>query len=488
MCTVYYGIGLAFGGLIVVAGVSNPKCIYVGSSEFGTFGSRFYDAFFLSWTTLGTVGYGAVYPALSNQNNDNVHCAFITAITSFETLVGILYAGFCGAMLFAKVLRVQLHAQVMFSDPLVIRYGCGVEDDDDRHTQPEHHSRDEGGHRNPNGEGGQEKKQIPLPVLEFRIVNRNSDQPGGEIIDARLNVVANVDAQDAEPSTRDALDPEKRWKRAALSVMQSLRRSTSIRLSSHPTDDIPDESSEHVAVSSAASLDQPRHSLSDSEYKRQASFDSTEQSRSTDLSRFVDPYSSLHGGSLGWDDDEDKQHRWRFHMPKLFHRDTSYYGHDPLRHSVFRHHVALDEDPETRLVTKRIFSKMHLEASDHPFFKRVWLVRHVLNEHSPIVKPRVRRLIRRNHGHWPEELNSHHAVRESLSFNQIVVSFHGVCNISAAKVFAQKIYDHVDLSVGYQFVSVIFRNPDGGLQVDTDLINDVVEQNGGGGEQLLLDI
>jgi hypothetical protein len=38
-------------------------------------------------------------------------------------------------------------------------------------------------------------------------------------------------------------------------------------------------------------------------------------------------------------------------------------------------------------VSKRTFSKMTIESSDHPFFKRVWLVRHVLNETSPFLTP-----------------------------------------------------------------------------------------------------
>jgi hypothetical protein len=151
-------------------------------------------------------------------------------------------------------------------------------------------------------------------------------------------------------------------------------------------------------------------------------------------------------------------------------------------------HKAVDEDPTSNLVTKRIFSKMHLEASEHPFFKRVWLARHVLDEHSPLLKPKVRRHIGRNGGFWPERLNSYEGVRESLKFNQIVVSLKGVSNISAAHVFAQKIYDHVDLSVGYRFQNLFFRNLDGHIQVDKDLINDVIEQKGGGGEPLMVDV
>lgn len=124
------------------------------------------------------------------------------------------------------------------------------------------------------------------------------------------------------------------------------------------------------------------------------------------------------------------------------------------------------EDPTSRLVTKHIFSKMSVEAGDHPFFKRVWLARHVLDEHSPIVKPRVRRLIRKNGGFWPTKLNKHEAVRNSLKFNQILVSLNGVSNVSASDVYAQKIYDFVDINIGYQFVNILYREADGTLGVD----------------------
>jgi hypothetical protein len=63
----------------------------------------------------------------------------------------------------------------------------------------------------------------------------------------------------------------------------------------------------------------------------------------------------------------------------------------------------------------------------------------------------------------------------------------GVSNVSASDVYAQKIYDFVDINVGYQFVNILYRDTDGSLGVDTDLINDVREQNGGGGEPLIVE-
>lgn len=47
--------------------------------------------------------------------------------------------------------------------------------------------------------------------------------------------------------------------------------------------------------------------------------------------------------------------------------------------------------------------------------------------------------------------------------------------------------DWVDVNIGFQFVNILYREGDGSLGVDIDLLNDVREQDGGGGEPLLGD-
>jgi hypothetical protein len=388
MCMIFFVWVMIFAGFIIGAGRMDPECVRVGGKPFASATSQFADAFALSWTTFSTVGYGSTYPALGHENDNPTNCLFITVICSLESFLGVLYSGFCGAILFGKVLRIQSHAQVIFSDPIVIRYGSGVQqgededDDDDEDDDP---------------------KKLCCPVLEFRVINRLFGDVGGEIMDATLNVVANVDANDADPSLRDKLDSDR------------VRQGSSTFDSIETTSDSGRLSNDGGGILSA--------------------------SRKGILSSII----------------------------------------------ARRDHHAVDEDPSARLVNKRIFSKMLIEASDHPFFKRVWLGRHVLDETSPILKPKVRRAIRRNGGFWPGRLNSHEAVRDSLQFNQILVSLNGVSNVSASDVYAQKIYDFVDINVGYQFVNILYKDTDGTLKVDTDLINDVREQHGGGGEPLILE-
>jgi hypothetical protein len=76
------------------------------------------------------------------------------------------------AILFGKVLRIESQAQVIFSDPIVIRFGSGVTDDDGRAA-----------------DASDNEKKIPCPVLEFRIVNRLFNEVGGEIMDGKNTIL-----------------------------------------------------------------------------------------------------------------------------------------------------------------------------------------------------------------------------------------------------------------------------------------------------------
>eukprot|EP00538_Stauroneis_constricta_P011300 CAMPEP_0119573038 /NCGR_PEP_ID=MMETSP1352-20130426/44925_1 /TAXON_ID=265584 /ORGANISM="Stauroneis constricta, Strain CCMP1120" /LENGTH=619 /DNA_ID=CAMNT_0007622725 /DNA_START=42 /DNA_END=1898 /DNA_ORIENTATION=+ len=410
MCSIFFLLVTIFAGIIIAAGRMDNECVRIGGEEFGHTGAEMADAFGLSWTTFSTVGYGSSYPSLSHENKSPSNCLFITVICSLESFLGVLYSGFCGAILFGKVLRIQSHAQVMFSDPIVIRFGSGV-------ILPDAAS-DSGSDCEDNGDDTDDdtlsadsslSKKIPCPVLEFRVVNRLFAEVGGEIMDATLNVVANVDANDADPRIRDALDPLHRI---------------------------------HLGSKTGSST-------SSSAYESHSEY--TDSNRSWLSGDGLTPQQLISKlGPLG------------AMLPQK------------------RDHQAIIEDPSARLVSKRIFSKMQMliETGDHPFFKRVWLARHVLNETSPVLKPKIRRMIRRNGGYWPNHLKTHEHVRDCLQFNQILVSLNGVSNVSASDVYAQKIYDFVDINVGYQFVNILYRDADGSLKVDTDLINDVKEQNG----------
>jgi len=78
-------------------------------------------------------------------------------------------------------------------------------------------------------------------------------------------------------------------------------------------------------------------------------------------------------------------------------------------------------------------------------------------------------------------MNNYESIRKNLRFVDIIVSFTGTANVSGATVFGQHVYDYVDANIGYTFANVLVTEY-GKMVVDTDLLNDVMEQNGGGAE------
>ena len=143
-----------------------------------------------------------------------------------------------------------------------------------------------------------------------------------------------------------------------------------------------------------------------------------------------------------------------------------------------------NEENDPSQADKKAFAKLYIESQDHPFFKRVWMAKHVLDEDSPLLCNDAKDLIRLNGGYWPLELNNAKAVRACVNFDQILVSLSGTSNADANTVYAQKIYGYSDLVVGYRFCNILFRNLDGSLGVDQNLLNDVQEQVGGGAENI----
>ena len=112
--------------------------------------------------------------------------------------MGVLYAGFCTAVLFGKVIRSQSQAQIFFSDPMVVRFGVqelnplnNVYTENNNESQGRMDSDVEVGDTTttalPSIEESKVKPMrdvdtnIPCPSLEFRLVNRLHDIDEGEI-------------------------------------------------------------------------------------------------------------------------------------------------------------------------------------------------------------------------------------------------------------------------------------------------------------------
>ena len=417
----FYLLTLGFAAIILWYGLHHSNCIHVNGKDFGETGANFMDAYALSWTTFSTVGYGLVYPSTSATSDSVSHCGMIMVLMTLEAFVGVLFASFMGAIMFAKVARAGSFAQITFSDPILIKYGSGVivpgnesdssSSDDEEGTSKIVHNKGDNNtsvdESTATSASASEFKpsKLPCPMLEFRVLNRLHSQRRGEIIDASMNIVASIDEASASMSLRNNVRGARRNKRKK---KKGGRRGG--------------------------------------------------------------------GGRRG----VSNQH---FHIPR---RAKSIQN---MKKRVDRiittgRNQRVDEDPSGKLIPKRIFAKLETESQEHPFFKRLWMVRHILDQHSPLLKQDAKELIRMNGGHWPEELNSAEGVRASIHFDQILVSFTGTSNVDANSVYSQKIYDYIDLVIGYRFCNILFRERDGTVGVDENLLNDVVEQQGGGGEDL----
>lgn len=467
-----------------------------------TFTKSFYRRNFLQ-------GYGLAYPATSYNHKDINECMLISMVTAFEAFVGVLYSSLCAALMFAKISRVQSFAQVTFSDPIVIRYGTGIVADDDDDDDDRDDNDDDGGNA---GNTNPTDIRIPCPVLEFRVFNRLDSTNGGEIIDATLNMVASIDASQADSSLQNRNARRKRGKKKRGPVKKTHHspvHSLSLPLPSQNERVIsdlsdpslsgnPDNPSELSGRGPAPAL--TRQSQIQQQYARNGPFQSTQSIRlksgTIQPGQLKPGYSNRfgHGGHFvgrhyghGGRWPGRLSHGLSGRPLRQASQESNSVLFDNLHHVSMRNKSfqAFEEDPSGKLMPKKILSKLDVETPDHPFFRRIWLVRHILDSNSLLLKPHVRLMLERNNGYWPKQLNNYESIRASIEFDQILVSLSGTSNADANSVYAQHVYNMVDVNVGYRFVNALYRNPnDGRLLVDQTLINDVMEQAGGGGEPL----
>ncbi|KAL7432653.1 hypothetical protein ACHAXM_003213 [Skeletonema potamos] len=441
----YFGSILFFALLYLWFALHHPDCVTSAGVPINEGQDMFSDCFHLSWTTFSTVGYGLIYPATGAESYTvSQVCVGLGVLGSFEAFMGVLYAGFCGAILFGKVLRSQNNAQVFFSDPIVIRYGNEeldnggrgrsssttttssrnvrrISEEEGEEMKYERMKEQEGGddHRDEecgnhdlrswevtsrqtsvddDGGGGD---NIPCPSLEFRLVNRLHDISSGEIVEAKLNCVAILDPKLCND---DVLDSVKQNESSAVLTNPNSNNTAS---SSPPPPQV--QINEQTTISEFAKV--------------------LEQNESNNIAT---------SRGLAFHSSDSKQ--------------------------------------------PRIFCKLTLDTEEHPFFRRVWFGRHKLDENSPLLTQHARDRVKQCGGYWPPDMNNYKSIKKSLHFRHILVCISGTSNANATSVYAQKVYDLVDVNVGYRFVPMNYHAPDGEIKTDGYLLNAVYEQRGGGAE------
>jgi hypothetical protein len=150
--------------------------------------------------------------------------------------------------------------------------------------------------------------------------------------------------------------------------------------------------------------------------------------------------------------------------------------------------------------TQKVFYKLELKPSSHPYFSRVWFVRHTLNATSPLLRRDIRNMIRDSPSGWDPTLNNYQDIRECLvEFHSLQIIMSGASALSRSEVYAEKTYTYEDICVGWRYIAVCYEEDprskkkllrerlrrkhirfgdDAATRVDLSLIHDIVPQRG----------
>ena len=439
-CACFMMLACAFAIAIHIVGIYQPTCISVSERDYNTAGRCFIDAFALSWTTLSTVGYGHIFPSLAIRGNPR--CLVVNFFCTFESFVGVLFASLMGAILMGKIARVQSFAPTTFSDPIVVRYGSGLlPSPTDDHTESS------------SVKSTDSNKQIPCPIMEFRIVNRMWSAGGGEIMNCKLNVVASILESDASEEVKNMVLHKSHQKKKPLMLGKAGRVVTgSVRQAGW----VASGTAKQVGKVAGSTAKQVGRATGASKIvsgtaKQVGNVAGSVTSGVSNVAGSVAAGVSMQAGRMsnmiraslvGIDEGKAYDPDDSFARGSETSRAQSGHAPHPTARQSIRTAALVDEG--STLAPRRIFTNLDIETPAHPFFKRVWNVRHVLDQNSPILTATAKQMIIDNNGFWPEELNNYKAIRDNLRFHEIIVNLSGTANATGNVVYCQKVYSFVD--------------------------------------------
>ena len=180
----------------------NPQCITSNIfDETKLFSALLNDTWQLSWTTFFTVGYGVISPSTQsvfdkNSALQNGSCIALSFVLSCESLIGILYNSFAGAIIFGKLLQFQSNAQIRFSNIMVVSYGNTIDDDINDDDDDVFSDNDE------DASNLKLSEKMECPVLRFRIVNLLKSRNKGHIVNSSVQAIALIDVKNAARNAR----------------------------------------------------------------------------------------------------------------------------------------------------------------------------------------------------------------------------------------------------------------------------------------------
>ena len=505
---VFVSLTYLFALVIMAIATVEPKCVTSTVYETNNgFQAGFNDALSLSWTTFSTVGYGVISPSTSarfeqdemDRFDKSGGCFLMSALLSFESLIGILFISYAGAIMYVKLIQFQSNAQVAFSTVLLVRYGAGVEAGDvydDISVDSEQEEKDLQAAR----------KKSPFPIVVFRMINLLNSTKNGEIVNARVNTMATVNLQNAVMSHitrgntvfRNALNvdikkkilgkrvysysiKQERQTSSERSISNFISKASSRRVrlgnnsnstvSSHPPDYQPNQdffgfgkTSNNRTTSSISEDSSTENNIEITESVRkslkvknamlqlgmtQEQIDMTEETVLDNVSEadVNDGYDDFFSEAAG--------------------------PYPPGLGKCVIHKEAQMEMPNM------VFAKVAMDPVHHPYFRTSWRVLHTLNEDSPLLTKDVRNQIRDAGGSWPAALNTKEELEKCIDFDQLLVSFRGLSRSTGTEVYSHHVYTKKNLKIGYQFRSILVSNANGSLGIVPEDVDKYDPQYGG---------
>jgi Ion channel. len=384
------------------------------------FREKFNDALHLSWTTFTTVGYGLISPSTGGR------AEFLADPSFFDQEGMCLLINFL--MSFESligVLFVGLCSAILFGKLMSFQSNAKVAFSG---VMAVNFGEKEFVEEEDDSDASVEEKlteirpktyKITCPILRFRIANELHSNQSGEITDAALNVFATIDAKNSILAVKS--------ERVFGNAMQIVGSE----------DDISSHGSSSIRLSAVLKK------------KAQATSEGIKT-----LSRGV-KHRVRHSASIA--------------QPTRLQNNYSLGYFHPTSDVYYQEETNMDQP-------NLVFTNVQVEPSQHPFFRATWVVSHVLDATSPLLKKSVRDRVKENNGFWPEDLQSVEGIRDSIHFDQFLVSFSGSSKIAGGTVYRQKIYTMDNLKIGYNFKSLLMRNPDNTLFVRVNDIDMVQKQ------------
>lgn len=387
---------------------------------------------------------------------------------AYISFSGVLFGGITGAVIFSKIARMQTVAQIAFSEPICIRYGSGLlaelADNDEEMSS----------------------ESAPFPLLEFRILNQLSHIVGGEIVDASIGIMADTPFRSRDtnfsPATQSIIfippDEEIRSSKGDLSSNLSKVAIPGKLLANTIGSTI---AKVHSSVPIGSAIAKMQSAVPKIPFVRTTGASSVIQQ----LKRHIST-TSMPDGNGGDEFSDRNDEEIEAALEEAF--EARFLERLERKQKQMLSHTNASKvfvEGDGKLFPLSFFQRLDVETDTHPFFKRAWLIRHVIDESSPLLSDEARLLIEKNNGVWPTELNNLTSIRKHVSFNNLIVRFKGTSQATGSTVYGFKVYKFSAVNIGYEFAPLIqFVEKNEKVTIDKTLLNSIKVQSGGGDEPL----